>query len=233
MGSVEPDRRHDTALVTELFVSVQGEGPLSGQRCAFVRLSRCNLTCSWCDTKQTWDWSRYDREKVSSRMATHEIGAWVRECGVDLVVVTGGEPLLQQPAIAAMLADLDAATRVQVETNGTIAPSVELAARVDLWVASPKLANSGVARQQRIKPAALAALRGTGKAVFKFVVTDPVGDFDEIALLEDDFGLKPIWVMPEGETPEQVVDGLSAVTEPAVRRGWNVSSRLHILAGAR
>jgi organic radical activating enzyme len=220
-----------SALVAETFVSTQGEGPLTGQRCAFVRLSRCNLRCTWCDTPQTWDWSRYDPAQVSQRIPASEIAAWVSGTGADLMVVTGGEPLLQQPAVAVVA---DAVTaRVQVETNGTIAPIPELTERVDMWVVSPKLANSGLRQGMRIVPGALAALAGTGRAVFKFVVTDVEADFAEIAELQARHGLAPIWVMPEGDTVERVVAGLAAIHDRAVARGWNVSGRLHVLAGAR
>jgi hypothetical protein len=119
-----------------------------------------------------------------------------------------------------------------VETNGTVAPSRLLAQRVDLWVVSPKLANSEVSLGRRIVPEALCALRETGRAVFKFVVTD-VADLDEIGVLVNENGLDRVWVMPEGHTPEKVLAGMAAVHGPAVKRGWNVSSRLHILAGAR
>ncbi|MGW0251138.1 7-carboxy-7-deazaguanine synthase QueE [Nocardia goodfellowii] len=226
-----PDRRRDTALLTEMFVSTQGEGPLAGQRCAFVRMSTCNSRCTWCDTPQTWDWSRYNPAEESNRVPVTEIAQWVGEVGVDLLVLTGGEPMLQQPAMAA-LADMVSA-RVQVETNGTKAPIPELAERVDAWVVSPKLANAGMPEPQRIIPEALAALSATGRACFKFVVTDLDADFAEIALLESRYGLAPIWVMPEGDTVDKVVTGLAAIHDRAVERGWNVSGRLHVLAGAR
>ncbi|WP_288048031.1 7-carboxy-7-deazaguanine synthase QueE [Nocardia sp.] len=225
------DRRRDTVLVAERFVSTQGEGPYAGQRCAFVRLSRCNLRCGFCDTKQTWDWSRYRPAEVSQRIPTAQIAEWVTGVGVDLLVITGGEPMLQQPAMAAITQGVNA--RVQVETNGTIAPIPELAERVQMWVVSPKLANSGMPHATRIVPDALAALTATGRAVFKFVVADVDADFAEITGLQTTHGLSPIWVMPEGETVEAVVAGLAAIHDKAVARGWNVSGRLHVLAGAR
>lgn len=228
-----PDRVAGTAILAERFESFQGEGPLTGQRCVFCRFSRCNLTCGWCDTKYTWDWTQYQPTEVSSRVPMPELVDWITDRGVDLLVITGGEPMLQQPAMAALAAGVGAGARVQVETNGTQAPTAELAELVDLWVVSPKLANSGVDYSRRIVPPALAALSATGRAVFKFVVTDHVTDFGEISDLAQEFGLDPIWVMPEGDTRDKVLAGMETIHNPALARGWNVSTRLHILAGAR
>jgi organic radical activating enzyme len=122
---------------------------------------------------------------------------------------------------------------VQVETNGTMTSIPELASLVDLWVVSPKLANSGMPYSVRIRPMALTALAETGRAAFKFVVTDPDRDLDEIAHLVDEYQLDPVWVMPEGTTREKVLAGMDALYDPATKRGWNVSTRLHILTGAR
>lgn len=219
-------------VLAEAFTSFQGEGPLAGQRCAFVRFSLCNLKCGWCDTKYTWDWSQYNRAEVSTTLPVTDLVAWVQDCGVDLVVVTGGEPLLQPHAIST-LADGLPAVRVQVETNGTIAPSSTLSGLVDLWVVSPKLANSGMPYHRRIVPSSLAALARTGRAAFKFVVSDSARDLDEVADLVDEFGLAPVWVMPEGDTPEKVLAGLRRLAGPVDERGWNLSPRLHTLVGAR
>jgi organic radical activating enzyme len=230
--AVLPGLVEGTAILTEKFESFQGEGPWTGQRCAFVRFSRCNLKCGFCDTPESWDWSRYDPAEVSERVPVAELASWVREREVSMVVLTGGEPMLQQPAMAALARGV-APARVQVETNGTMPPSPELATVVDLWVVSPKLANSGMSHSVRIRPAALTALADTGRAVFKFVVTDPGRDLDEIAQLVAEHHLNPVWVMPEGTTREEVLAGMDALYGPATERGWNVSTRLHILTGAR
>jgi organic radical activating enzyme len=227
------DRVEGTALIAEKFESFQGEGPLTGQRCVFCRFSRCNLNCSWCDTKYTWDWAQYQPADVSRRVPVPELINWVIERDVDLMVITGGEPMIQQPAMTALAAGVGENVRVQVETNGTQVPAPELVDLVDLWVVSPKLANSGVGYSRRIVPPALAALQDTGRAVFKFVVTDVATDFNEIGELVDTFGLQQIWVMPEGDTPKKVLAGTAAIHEPALERGWNVSTRLHTLTGAR
>jgi 7-carboxy-7-deazaguanine synthase len=223
----------ESVILAERFVSVQGEGPLCGQRCAFVRLSRCNLDGAWCDTPYTWDWTRFEPSKVASRVAVGDLAVWVTGTGVELLVVTGDEQLLQQDALSSMLARLPAAVRVQVETNGTRAPVAALAERVELWVVSPKLASSGVPLLRRIVPEALAALRRTGQAAFKFVVCDVQADVAEIAALVDAHALTPVWVMPEGTTVAAVLAGTAALLGPASERGWNISTRLHVLAGAR
>src|SRR5262249_48032029 len=224
----------DSAVfVNEKFVSFQGEGPLAGQRCAFVRFSHCNLACSWCDTEESWNFAKYDRKQVSSRIAVSGLAAWVAGQNVDLLVITGGEPMVQQGAMVSLVSSVPGWVRVQVETNGTRVPLPELVERVDLWVVSPKLANSQMAYGDRIKPDALAALRATGRAAFKFVVTDAGRDFEEIASLVEELSLAPVWVMPEGTTEDAVLEGLRRVCGPALKRGWNVSSRLHILTGIR
>ncbi|MGH3677458.1 MAG: 7-carboxy-7-deazaguanine synthase QueE [Mycobacterium sp.] len=226
-------RVEGTAILAEKFESFQGEGPLTGQRCVFCRFSRCNLTCSWCDTKYTWDWTQYQPTQVSSRVPVPKLVDWVTERAVDLMVITGGEPMLQQPAMTALAAGVGDGVRVQVETNGTQVPTAELVDLVDLWVVSPKLANSGVDYSRRIVPPALAALTATGRAVFKFVVTDHRTDFDEISRLAEECELDGIWVMPEGDTREKILAGMDAIHGPAVARGWNFSTRLHTLTGAR
>jgi hypothetical protein len=73
----------------------------------------------------------------------------------------------------------------------------------------------------------------TGRAAFKFVVADVDRDLDEIAQLVDEYRMGPVWVMPEGTSREKVLAGMDALYGLATERGWNVSTRLHILAGAR
>lgn len=222
-------------LVCEVFgPTVQGEGPSTGQAAMFVRLSRCNLTCRWCDTPYTWDWSRFDPHVEARRVPVDDVARTVRAGSPDLVVVTGGEPLLQQHVglVDLVAAARAAGRRVEIETNGTVVPDerlVELGARFNV---SPKLAHSAVPADRRIVPAALRALAGSGAAVFKFVArADQLGQGDlyEIDALVDQFGLDPVWVMPEGTSPEAVAAGLRRLAEPVIARGWNVSGRLHLL----
>ena len=59
--------------ISEIFNSIQGEGTFSGTSCIFLRLSTCNLKCSWCDTKYTWDWQNYDIKKEIKEMSIEKI----------------------------------------------------------------------------------------------------------------------------------------------------------------
>lgn len=217
-------------VVSEIFgPTFQGEGPSAGRRAAFVRLGGCNLDCGWCDTRYTWDRSRYDLARETERLSCDEILRRIRTINASLLVVTGGEPLLQQDRLAPVLAACRAEGRaVEVETNGTVLPGDALAGLVTRFNVSPKLANSGVPAGRRIRPDVLAGLRDTGRAVFKFVVRGP-DDLDEVGGLEADHGLAPVWIMPCGATADEVVAVMRAVADQVLERGWNLTSRLHVL----
>ena len=221
----------------EIFASLQGEGPSQGRPCAFVRLSRCNLACVWCDTAYTWRFTgdnrphragqTFERKANQVALSEEEAATRIAALGQDRLVVTGGEPLLQAPALARMLALLPD-KRVEIETNGTVAPSAALVQACPDFNVSPKLRNSDVASERRIVPQALRAFARSGLARFKFVVQDSA-DLAEIEELEREFGLSPIWVMPEGTTQAAVLEGMRALVEEAASRGWRLGSRMHVL----
>lgn len=223
------DRVPDTLVVSEIFgPTFQGEGPSAGERAGFVRLGRCNLTCAWCDTPYTWDWDRFDPTIELSHRRVGEILACVDTMAVGRVVVTGGEPLLQQRRLLALLDEFrERGLVVEVETNATIVPMPELVALVDRLNVSPKLTNSGVPTGRRLVPEALEALRASGKSIFKFVVEGPA-DLEEVQVLVDDFGLHPIWIMPQATTLEGITRGLRDLADAVSARGWNLTSRLHV-----
>jgi 7-carboxy-7-deazaguanine synthase len=217
-------------IVSEVFgPTFQGEGPSIGRRAGFVRLGRCNLDCRWCDTPYTWDWERFDPAAELRRVPVDEIVRQLEGMSPERVVVTGGEPLLQQRQLAGLVAACrDRGWPVEIETNGTRVPSAELLDLVTQWNVSPKLANSGVEASARIRPDALGALVASGRAVFKFVATGPA-DLDEIAALVDAHQLAPVWVMPEGTDPATLVARSRALADPVLARGWNLTPRLHVL----
>ncbi|SEG93851.1 7-cyano-7-deazaguanosine (preQ0) biosynthesis protein QueE [Thermomonospora echinospora] len=217
-------------LVSEIFgPTFQGEGPSAGVRAAFLRLSRCPLACRWCDTPYTWDTSRYDLTTETRRMSEEEVLADLLARPAPLVVITGGEPLLQQDRLT-WLIDMCRARRrrVEVETSGTVVPSRGVLGAAHRFNVSPKLANSGMPQHRRINPDALRAFTRSGKAAFKFVV-EGLADLEEIAELEAEYGLAPIWVMPQATTAEGVLDGLRTVADEVLARGWNLTGRLHVL----
>ncbi len=97
--------------VTETFSSILGESTLAGLPAFFIRLAGCNLRCRWCDTSYAWEGG--EPASVSSLVTA------AREAGQRLVLVTGGEPLLQEETPGLLKALGDAGHEVLLETNGT------------------------------------------------------------------------------------------------------------------
>ena len=219
---------NEALVVSEVFgPTFQGEGPSVGTRAAFVRLGRCNLACSWCDTPYTWDWSRYDPDAELSAMTTAEALELVAAMQAPLLVVTGGEPLLQQSRLAPLLEGVRAlGMAVEVETAGTIAPALD--GLVDRWNVSPKLASSGNPVDRRHKPEVLRAFEATGRAAFKFVVRSP-SELGEAQAVVDECGLTTVLVMPEGVDAATVLARMQELAEPVLARGWALTPRLHVL----
>lgn len=169
----------------------QGEGPSCGHPALFIRLSRCNLTCANCDTKHTWDWSQFDPRTESTKRSVGELVAWAAPSPVELVVITGGEPLLQQARLVPLVQGLlNAGKRIEFETNGTIAPGHELLLDRVRFNVSPKLASFGVDEDKSIVPAALEVFVASERAVFKFVASSRLTST----------GL-PSWPTPTGSRP--------------------------------
>jgi 7-carboxy-7-deazaguanine synthase len=102
--------KEDTLVIHEIYESVQGESTFAGVPCTFVRLTGCNLRCSWCDTEKAfYGGTRMSRSAVLEKALSF---------GTPLVELTGGEPLLQ-PATIPLLRELcDAGRTVLIETSG-------------------------------------------------------------------------------------------------------------------
>jgi 7-carboxy-7-deazaguanine synthase len=96
--------------VNEIFYSIQGESTRAGELCVFVRLTACDLRCSWCDTPYAFHEGR--------KMSVDEVVAEVDRHGCPLVEITGGEPLLQEDVYPLMERLLAAGRRVMLETGG-------------------------------------------------------------------------------------------------------------------
>jgi 7-carboxy-7-deazaguanine synthase len=215
--------------VSEIFESLQGEGASSGSPCIFVRLAQCNLHCRWCDTKYTWDFERYRYEDEVREQSAVDVAQLVNAALSRRLVLTGGEPLLQQRALKEFFAELAPDITVEVETNGTIVPEPASLARVNQWNVSPKLSNAGDPEQFRIRLEALSALRDSARAYLKLVVNDD-SDFAEADALVARLAWPRdrVLLMPEAADREQLRTRSPAVAEAAHARAYRFSSRLHL-----
>jgi 7-carboxy-7-deazaguanine synthase len=223
--------------VAEVFgPTFQGEGRALGQRCGFVRLGNCNLDCgrgpgaTWaCDTPYSWDWERYDPASELSVRRIEDIVAQLEAIRVNHVVITGGEPLIQQRRLVPLLyAAAQRCWTIEIETNGTIAPMPAVAGLVTRFNVSPKTRGSGVPAALALRKGALAALRDSGRAVFKFVARD-AAELDEIGRVVDEHGLAPVMIMPAGTSAEEILHVSRGLAGPVLAKGWDLTSRLHVL----
>lgn len=98
--------------VNEIFTSIQGESSYAGLPCMFIRMTGCNLRCSYCDTTYAY----YEGTELSEDEIINE----VRRAGINLVEITGGEPLLQREVFHLIKRLLDEGYKVLVETNGSM-----------------------------------------------------------------------------------------------------------------
>lgn len=212
----------------KVFYSMQGEGATVGQAAVFLRLALCNLKCKWCDTKYAWNKSIYNYKESESWSLEKTIFEVNRYKNVKHLVITGGEPLLQQEAIENLIKVLPD-WQVEIETNGTIEPSKYLMGRCQFNI-SPKLKNSGNSDNQRLKPEILKFFNKLNRSYFKFVVKAKK-DFIEIDELVKELKLEnnKIIIMPEGKTRAAMITKSISLVEPVKERGWRLIPRLHII----
>jgi 7-carboxy-7-deazaguanine synthase len=215
--------------VSETFESLQGEGVSAGAPAIFVRLAQCNLHCTWCDTKYTWDFEHYRYEDEVREQSVADVAQLVNASVTRRLVLTGGEPLLQQRALKEFFARLAPDIAVEVETNGTIAPEPESLWRVNQWNVSVKLSSAGDPEQFRIRPDILATFRDSGRSFLKLVVRRD-SDYAEADALVSRLAWPSLRVlfMPEANDREQLRARSFSVAEAARARGFRFSSRLHL-----
>lgn len=227
-------RNNRVFLVSEIFFSIQGEGELTGVPSVFVRLSGCNLRCSWCDTPYaSWDpeGQRMELEEIVSEVLRHRAGH---------VVLTGGEPM-----IARDVASLAAALRKQdrhitIETAGTVPPA---GIACDLASISPKLANSTPSKgsisadwierhdQRRLPISILREWIDAYPFQLKFVVSNPddVAEIQQLLVdLDREIPPSKILLMPEGTEPEKLWGRSDWLVELCKQHGYRFCHRLQI-----
>ena len=234
-----------TLFISEEFSSIQGEGQFTGIPSYFVRTSGCNLRCWWCDTPYT-SWNA-----TGSKVNVADIAERIAHDPARHVVITGGEPMLQAPAVAELTGLCHIIGKpVTIETNGTLHDPL---VRPHLWSVSPKLPSSTPSDENMLGAALktvaaeasrhLAAMKATDLrqflypqingipgGQFKFVVTNEA-DVLQVQNLVTFHKLPPatIWLMPEGRTAAEVMAKHAWVAEACKRTGYNMSTRLHTL----
>lgn len=161
--------------VSEIFLSIQGESTHAGRLCVFVRLAGCNLSCVYCDTE-------YAAKGAGSELSVSQILANVERFGVNLVEVTGGEPLSQPGSAKLLTALADNGFEALVETNGTV--DIGLFDRRAKYIVDIKTPGSGqggsflVANYEKLK----------SSDEVKFVITSRA-DFDWAVAIVHERGL--------------------------------------------
>ena len=236
-----------TLMVSEFFgPTFQGEGPWTGRLATFLRLGRCNLDCSWCDTPYTWDWTGkngtvYDPAVELRRFPIDElvdlVGDLLPDPATTRLVISGGEPLVQRRNLADFVSQLLRATGVpmfiDVETNGTQKPMEhdDISDDTIYYVISPKLPSSGVSWDHKWYDT-LDLYRGRaalGYAALKFVIADEVDlEWADIIIDACEWDASKVWLMPEGRTGAELDRNAQMVAAEALSIGANYSDRLHV-----
>lgn len=219
-----------TVRINEKFgPTIQGEGPRTGQQALFIRLYGCNLDCTWCDTPETWDTTGKNGQPYIATENQHTVTVssltkWANQHPNMLVVITGGEPLLQATPLTQLAHQLhNTGHPVQIETNGT-RPPLPTDTPVEYSV-SPKLANSGTTPNHKHLNKYVEL-----NAVYKIVAQTPE-DINEIQQLATTHNLpaNKIWVMPEGIDTQTNNQHLQQIAQPALNAGYNITTRLHTI----
>ena len=215
--------------VSEIFSSIQGEGPHAGKPSIFLRTALCNLKCVWCDTKYTWDWDNYDYSKEVHELPIEKVIEKIKEFEPKHIVITGGEPLIQQNDIASLLSKLGDDYFVEVETDCTIIPNSALLEHVNHWNVSPKTSNSGNSREAREIPQCYDFFAKLENSVFKFVIENE-SDLKEIDELITKYSIpkNKILLMPQASTKDELNLKKEEIEKIAVAKGMLFSSRLQV-----
>lgn len=222
-------------LISEIFYSIQGEGELTGIPSVFIRTSRCNLRCRWCDTK----YASWNPEGVD--LGTEEIVAEVRKYpGARHCVVTGGEPMVAKGIHELMAALKAQGYHLTIETAATVPPSGVLC---DLASLSPKLSNSTPSPDEiapgwvekherlRLQPEVIRAWIDAYPFQLKFVVASgtDLGEIEKLLVAVDrEIPPHKVQLMPEGVTAGAIRDRDETLMDLCKEFGYRYCNRLHV-----
>ena len=215
--------------INEIFKSIQGEGPNFGKPAIFLRTAQCNLKCTWCDTKYTWDWENYDYTKEVKEMTLEEIKEQLLDLEIKHLVITGGEPLLQQDDLADLLSFLKPDFYVEIETNCTILPNKMLTDLVDQWNVSPKTENSGNPLEMYENDECYYFFANQENCFFKYVVENE-SDIPEIKKFVAKYNIPEnrVQLMTQASTKEEISAREKSISELAKANNFLFSPRLHV-----
>ena len=216
--------------ISEIFESIQGEGNNAGKPAVFLRTAECNLKCVWCDTKYTWDWKNYDYSKEVNEISIKEVRQSLEQFRVRHLVITGGEPLMQQDDLAELLTFLKPKFYVEVETNGTILPNNALSVLVDQWNVSPKTKNSGNPLEMCEDNECYTFFSKKKNCYFKYVV-ESEEDLIEINQLISKYNLEKerVLLMTQAMTKEEILAKEKNVFTLSKKNSLGFSPRLHVM----
>lgn len=212
--------------VNELYTAFQGEGATIGKPCWFLRLSGCDLSCEWCDSKYTWHKDYLEKAlKYNCETLAHLIAK--APTNINRLVITGGEPLLQMKGLAQLQQKIELIKpfKYEIETNGLRIPE---GLKIDNLNISPKLSTSGVDRKSRYKKEVLEKLSAWDQAIFKFVITSKE-DIKEILNDYNFIDKDKIYLMPQGVSIYEQRKNSKGVIKWCTKHGFNFSPRVHIL----
>ncbi len=217
-------------LITEQFLTIQGEGRSVGRLAYFIRLAGCNLWCSWCDSMHS-----VDPKLFRGRTFPVDYSKIPPDC--NLIVVTGGEPtLFNLLQIRDRVRLVNPLREIEVETNGTRFPR-EILDQFK-WNVSPKLKSSNQKNAEldekrliHLQDWADYSKNSLGNVIFKFVITaqnDLLEVLETIAHFKISKNL--VYLMAEGQVPEsQNLQAVQYILDFAKEHSFNFSPRLHII----
>ncbi len=213
-------------VISEIFHSIQGEGPTAGRPAVFVRLGMCNLQCNFCDTPYTWQEGKEDYSDEANERIVETIAELLKQYPhTQMIVWTGGEPMMQQRDIVAAidyLTERFAGRKFEheVETNGTITAQPEFDKRIHRYNCSPKTAMSG-------NDPYTVRLRDFAKTTYKYVVgteehcTEALAEIDRQKLPRD-----RCMFMVLGTTADEMLQRSPAIAEVCKKEGIRLCIRL-------
>ena len=193
--------------VSEIFKSIQGEGSEVGRTTVFLRLSGCNLSCGFCDSKYA---------KNGKEMTVEEVAREIKKYNVMHVTVTGGEPTLQDKELQDLIYELDE-HHFSLETNGTKYTETFF----DSTIVSPK--------KQKIEMQVLNQYLQNDCVNFKFVYEDKNDKWWEAIIYSLKISPEKVYIMAEGATREKQMKKMSEVIDYCLKKNYNFSPRLHVL----